>query len=55
MACALVAGYMFKNQTVSLMGFSLGCQVIKSCLKTLELFGARDIIHEVTLLGGAVD
>jgi len=25
LACALVAGCMFENQTVSLMGFSLGC------------------------------
>ena len=25
----------FRSQSISLVGFSLGCQVIKSCLKTL--------------------
>lgn len=37
------------------MGFSLGCQVIKSCLKTLDKLGASHIIHEVTFMGGAID
>jgi hypothetical protein len=35
------------------MGFSLGGQVIKSCLKCLHKLGAYDIIHQVTFLGGA--
>jgi hypothetical protein len=55
LACALASGYLFKNQTVSLIGFSLGCQVIKSCLKTLDQLEARHIIHQITFLGGAVD
>ena len=55
-----------KSQTVSLIGFSLGTQVIKSCVKTLHnLYHGPDlvqkspknlhcdIIHNVTLLGGA--
>ncbi len=50
---ALALGYPFTNQTVSLLGFSLGTQVIKSCMKTLAKLGASDIIHNVTLLGGA--
>ena len=36
LACALALRLPFKTQTVSLVGFSLGCQVIKSCLKTLD-------------------
>lgn len=43
----------FPYQTVSLIGFSLGTQVIKSCLETLHSLGAHDIIHNVTLMGGA--
>lgn len=35
------------------MGFSLGGQVIKSCLKCLHKLGAQHIIHQVTFLGGA--
>ena len=52
-ALALVLGYPFSTQTVSLLGFSLGTQVIKSCLKTLTKLGASDLVHNVTLLGGA--
>lgn len=52
-AIALALGYPFKLETVSLIGFSLGCQVIKSCIKMLNKIGANDIIHNVTLLGGA--
>lgn len=55
LACCLAAGYPFKNQTVSLVGFSLGCQVIKSCLKMLDKLGAKDILHEVIFLGGATN
>ena len=65
LACALALHMPFKTQTVSLIGFSLGTQVIKSCLKTLhEIYEypcepplgprlAPDIIQSVTLLGGA--
>ena len=52
-AIALVLGYPFNSQTVSLIGFSLGSQVIKSCLSTLHKLGATDIIQNVTFLGGA--
>ena len=55
LAAALACGYPFKNQTISFIGFSLGCQVIKSCLKALDQVKARHIVHEVTFLGGAVD
>lgn len=54
-ACALALGFPFKNQTLSFIGFGLGCQVIKSCLKTLHQIRCRNIIHEITFLGGAID
>ena len=63
LACALALKIPFKTQTVSLVGFSLGSQVIKSCLKTLDyLYGnpdgssetvPYDMIHNVTFLAGA--
>ena len=53
----------FKTQTISLIGFSLGTQVVKSCLKTLNSFYAGfenepvmlpcDLIHDVVIMGGA--
>ena len=43
-ACSLAIGYPFYSQSVSLIGFSLGCQVIKSILKTLNELGAQDIV-----------
>ena len=36
LACALALRVPFKTQTVTLIGHSLGSQVIKSCLKTLD-------------------
>ena len=44
LACTLALRDPFQSQTVSLIGFSLGCQVVKSCLKTLMELGATDII-----------
>ena len=51
----MVIGKPFLCQSVSLIGFSLGTQVIKSCLKTLHKLGANDLIQNVTLMGGAID
>ena len=36
LACSLALREPFRSQSVTLVGFSLGCQVIKSCLKTLN-------------------
>ena len=55
LAYTLVIRMPFLTQSVSLIGFSLGTQVIKSCLKTLHQLGANDLIHNVTLMGGAID
>jgi len=41
--------------SISLTGFSLGCQVILSCLEELNVHRKDDLIHNVTFLGGAVD
>ena len=40
---------------MSLVGFSLGNQVIKTCLKELSRLGATNLIHNVTFLGAAID
>jgi len=53
LAICLALGYPFSTQTISMMGFSLGTQVIKSCLSMLDKLGAYDIINNVTLLAGA--
>jgi hypothetical protein len=53
LAICLALGYPFSTQTISMMGFSLGTQVIKSCLSMLDKLGAHDVINNVTLLAGA--
>ena len=53
LACVLATRYPFLSQSVSLIGHSLGCQVIKSCLKTLNLLQANNLIQNVTLMAGA--
>ena len=53
--CSLAIGLPFYSQTVSLIGFSLGCQVLKSILKMLHTLDANDIIQNVTFMGAAVD
>ena len=55
LGCALSIGYPFYTQSVSLIGFSLGCQVVKSTLKTLHAFGAHNVVQNVTFMGAAVD
>jgi hypothetical protein len=50
---SLALGYPFSTQTISMIGFSLGTQVIKSCLSMLYKLKAYDIINNVTLLAGA--
>ena len=53
LACTLALRVPFLTQSVSLVGHSLGCQVIKSCLKELHTFGTHDLIENVTFLAGA--
>lgn len=44
LAIALANGWPFIKQTVSLVGFSLGGQVIKSCIKCLHKLGVKDVV-----------
>ena len=53
LAIALVLGYPFSLKSVSFLGFSLGTQVLKSCLKMLYSLNALDLVQNVTFLGGA--
>ena len=39
--------------SINLIAFSLGCNVIKHCIKTLYEFESFDIINNVVLMGGA--
>mmetsp|Transcript_2766 Transcript_2766/g.2575 ORF Transcript_2766/g.2575 Transcript_2766/m.2575 type:complete len:186 (+) Transcript_2766:584-1141(+) len=54
LAHALMLQFPFVNQSISLVGFSLGTQVIYSCLEELKAHGAENIINNVYFLGGAV-
>lgn len=43
----------FNNQTVTILGFSLGTQVSKSCMNRLSKLGKGDMIHNLVLIAGA--
>lgn len=45
----------FKDFSINLVGFSLGTQVIKSCIKELYRMKCFDVIKNVTFLGGATN
>ena len=51
LAQVIMAGGGLRNTSISLIGFSLGTQVIMSCLQ--ELVGKGGQVHDVVLLGGA--
>ena len=53
LAYAIMLGYPFARHTISLLSFSLGCQVSKSCLRCLDKHGFKNIIQNVYWLGGA--
>ena len=53
LACALAARIPFFTHTVNFIGHSLGCQVIKSCLKQLRALKVGDLVENVTYLAGA--
>ena len=54
LACSLALREPFQSQSISIVGFSLGNQVTKTCLKTLAELGANDVIQNVTFLGAAI-
>ena len=49
---AISLGLIFQNQTLSLIGFTLGAETAKSCINTLYACGAHKIVHEIVLIGG---
>jgi hypothetical protein len=53
LACTLAARVPFFTETISFIGHSLGCQVIKSCIKQLHELGMNDLVENVTFLAGA--
>ena len=53
LALILLSRQIFKNCTINLVGFSLGCHVIKYCLKELENSGSECLINNVYIFGGA--
>ena len=53
LAISLILGHPFSNHTISLVGYSMGCEVIKSCLLTLSRLGGYEFVHNVTFLAGA--
>ena len=60
LGCALAMNFPFETHSINIIGFSLGCQVTKSCLKTLHQIGFNSengvsIIQRVTLMGGAIN
>jgi hypothetical protein len=55
LAYSLALNYPFKFNTISFVGFSMGAQVIKKCVKTLYELGRNDLVHNVTLLAGPIN
>ena len=55
LAHSLMLRYPFKYESISLVGFSLGTQVVSSCLQELHKYNKYDIIQNVTMLAGATD
>jgi hypothetical protein len=53
LAYSLVLRYPFKNQSISLIGFSLGTQIIMSCVEELYNLKAYGLVNNIYLLAGA--
>jgi len=53
LAYLLLLDFPEKYKKVDLIGFSLGTQVIKSCLQTLNTLGVKSLIKNVYFMGGA--
>ena len=54
LACCFALRYPFPSQALSMVGFSLGCQVTKTCMKTLHFLEALSLMQNVTFLAGAM-
>ena len=54
LAYMLILQFPFTNQSISLIGFELGAQIVYSCLEELHRQKADNIIHNVYFIRGAV-
>ena len=45
----------FKFQTINIIGFSMGCNVIKYCLLELNKLNCNEIINNIIFLGGCIN
>ena len=54
LAHLLMIQFPFINQSISLVGFEVGSQVVYSCLEELKKMGADNIIHNVYFIKGVV-
>ena len=52
LALMIMSNNIFNGFKINLVGFSLGTQVIKHCIKELELFGKLNLINNIIFLGG---
>lgn len=51
----LAADPYFESKSISLVGYSLGCQVLKSALNRIRKLHRKDLIHNVLFLAGAAN
>ena len=49
---AISLGLIFPNQTLSFVGYSLGAEIVKSCILTLKECGADHVVHDIVFFGG---
>lgn len=49
---AISLGLIFSNQTLSFVGYSLGAEIVKSCILTLKECGADHVVHDIVFFGG---
>mmetsp|Transcript_29478 Transcript_29478/g.26053 ORF Transcript_29478/g.26053 Transcript_29478/m.26053 type:complete len:378 (-) Transcript_29478:46-1179(-) len=54
LAHLLIVQFPFTNQSISLIGFEVGSQVVYSCLEELKKLKADNIIHNVYFIKGVV-
>ena len=55
LAYIIASREIFKFQTINLIGFSMGCNVIKYCLLELNKLNCNEIINNIIFLGGCIN
>ncbi len=54
LAHMLMLSYPAHFSSITLVGISMGAQVVKSCIQELHQFGAHKVVNEIYFLDGAV-